>query len=72
MRTIQLSVTDTDYKRYFSRRGKLSFSDLREKILAVSFQQSIEKSVRLAKKSGLSKLTMKEINAEIEKVRKRA
>ncbi len=72
MRTIQISVSDNDYKQYFSKQSKISFKDLRENILSVTFQQSIDKSVQLAKKSGLSKLTMKEINAEIEKARKRA
>lgn len=72
MKTVAISVSDNDYKKYFPRRSKLSFSDLREKILSVAFQQSLENSIRLAKKSSLSKMTMKEINAEVAKTRKRA
>lgn len=72
MKVIQVSVSENDYKKYFRKRANIAFTDLKEKILATSFQQSIDKSVQLAHKNGLSKMSLKEINAEIEKVRKRA
>jgi hypothetical protein len=72
MKIVQITISDTDYKKYFRKKVKASFNDLKEKILTASFQQSLDKSVRLARKNGLSKMSLKEINAEIGKVRKRA
>jgi len=42
-----------------------------KKILCDIGQQTLLKSVKLAEKCGLSKMTLKEINKEIEEVRKK-
>ncbi len=74
MRTaqVQILVSKRDYLKYGLNNNVINFSKLKEGILQELFQKSIEKSLRLAKKNGLSGMTLDEINAEIEKVRNNA
>ncbi|MBI5218671.1 MAG: hypothetical protein HY958_07070 [Bacteroidia bacterium] len=74
MRTaqVQILVSKRDYLKYGFNNSIINFSKLKENILQELFQKSIEKSLRIAKKTGLSEMTLDEINAEIEKVRNNA
>lgn len=72
MRTIQLLVNEKDYFKYGFRKNRLTLSEFRKKIEIEIFQKSIEKSLKIAKETGLSKISLKDINKEIEKVRKDA
>ncbi len=74
MRTAQVKiiVSKRDYIKYGFNNSVINFSMLKENILHELFQKSIEKSVKIAKKIGLSEMTLDEINSEIEKVRKNA
>jgi len=69
---VQILVSKRDYLKYGLNNGIINFSRLKENILQELFQKSIEKSLRIAKKTGLSEMTFDEINAEIEQVRKNA
>jgi hypothetical protein len=71
MRTaqVQILVSKRDYLKYGLNNGIINFSKLKDNILQELFQKSILKSLRIAKKSGLSEMTLDEINAEIKKVR---
>ncbi|MFH1004479.1 MAG: hypothetical protein V1781_03145 [Bacteroidota bacterium] len=74
MRTaqVQILVSKRDYLKYGFNNSIINFSKLKENILQELFQKSIEKSLRIAKKTGLSEMTLDEINAEIEKARNNA
>jgi hypothetical protein len=69
---VQLLVSKKDFLKYGFNNSIINFSKIKESIYQELFQKSIENSVRLAKKSGLSEMTLDEINAEIEKVRNNA
>jgi len=69
---VQILVSKRDYLKYGLNSSIINFAKLKENILRELFQKSIEKSLRIAKKSGLSEMTLDEINAEIEKARKKA
>jgi len=69
---VQILVSKRDYLKYGLNSSIINFAKLKENILRELFQKSIEKSLRMAKKSGLSEMTLDEINAEIEKARKNA
>ncbi len=74
MRTaqVQILVSKRDYLKYGLNNSIINFSKLKDGILQELFQKSIEKSLRIAKKNGLSEMTLEEINIEIEKVRNNA
>jgi len=69
---VQILVSERDYLKFGLNNGVINFSKLKENILQELFQKSIEKSLKIAKKNGLSEMTLDEINAEIEKVRNNA
>ena len=69
---VQILVSKRDYLKYGLNNSIINFSKLKENILRELFQKSIEKSIRMAKKTGLSEMTLEEINAEIGKARKNA
>jgi len=72
MKTVQLLVNDKDYLKYGFSNNRMTLSKFREKIEIELFQKSIEKSLKIAKETGLSEMSLKDINTEIEKVRKSA
>ena len=69
---VQILVSKKDYLKYGLNNSVINFSKLKENILQELFQKSIEKSIKIAKKTGLSEMSLDEINAEIEKARKNA
>ncbi|MBW8050366.1 MAG: hypothetical protein FVQ77_08530 [Cytophagales bacterium] len=72
MKTIQLLVNEEDYLKYGLRNNTMTLSEFRDKIEIEIFQKSIEKSLKIAKETGLSEMSLKDINAEIEEVKKGA
>ncbi|MCH8317178.1 MAG: hypothetical protein IIA88_01565 [Bacteroidetes bacterium] len=72
MKTVQLLVNEEDYLKYGFSNNSMKLSEFREKIEIELFQKSINKSLKIAKETGLSEMSLKDINAEIEKVRKGA
>ena len=72
MRTIQLLVNEKDYLKYGLRNNRMTLSEFKRKIEVEIFQKSIEKSLKIAEVTGLSEMSLKDINAEIEKVRRGA
>lgn len=71
MRTTQIKilVSKKDYLKFGLDNNIISFSKLKENILQELFQKSIVKSIRFAKKTGLSEMNLEDINAEIDNVR---
>ncbi len=69
MRTLSVSLSEQDYKKYGISSKEMSFDLLIEKIKNVIARDALEKCQSVAKKSGLSKMTIDEINSEIEAAR---
>jgi len=69
MQTIQVKISDTDFKRYKLEGQEIKFTDLVDKISLEYARQSLLECNEIAEKVGLSKMTLDEINAEIKAVR---
>jgi predicted CopG family antitoxin len=72
MRTLNISVSESEYKKFGLKEERLSFSELLDIIEREITRKKLIKSVELAEKYGLSKMTMADINKEIKAVRKHA
>lgn len=69
MRTIQIKVSETDFKKYNLKDSEIKFTDLVELISREYARKALLEANEIAKQSGLSNMTMDEINAEIKAVR---
>lgn len=65
MKTVSVQLSDFEFKELGLKKNTLSFSELTEIIGKRITKQALEKSIQLAKKYGLSEMTMDEINDEI-------
>ena len=72
MRTINISISELEYNKFGLKEDKLSFSELIDIISREISRQNLRKSIQLAEKYGLSKMTLEDINKEIKAVRKNA
>ena len=69
MKTIQIKVSETDYRKYNLGKEDINFRDLVEMISREYAREALLECNEIAKKEGLSGMTMEEINAEIKDVR---
>lgn len=69
MRTLQIRVSESDFQRYNLGDREIKFTDLVDSINREYARKAILESNELAEKYGLSKMTLDEINAEINAVR---
>lgn len=69
---LTVRIEPQEKKDYKISGREMRFSDLEKKILLKQAQRSLENAARIAKETGLSKMTNKEINQIIKKVRKGA
>ncbi len=69
MRTIQIKVSETDFQKYNLGNGEIKFTSLVELIKQEYARQALIECNEIAKKVGLSNLSIDEINAEIKAVR---
>jgi len=65
MKSVTIQISDFEFNQLGLNKSTFSFSELIEKIT----KQSLEKSIQLANKYGLSKMTMEEIDNEIKAYR---
>lgn len=72
MRTLNISISDIEYNKFGLKKEKLSFSELLEIVNKELQKLNLKKSVELAEKYNLSKLSMDEITDEVKAVRKNA
>lgn len=72
MRTINISISEIEYNKFGLKSGELSFSEFVDIISKELVKQTLEDSIELAEKYGLSKMTMDEISEEIKAVRSNA
>ncbi len=66
MRILNVRITEKDYRKFGITSTKISLDTFIEKIKNVIVKDALEKCHSIAEKSGLSKMTLKEINSEIE------
>lgn len=72
MRTLNISVSESEYQKFGLTEENLSFAELFDIIEREITRKKLIKSVELAEKYGLSKMTMSDINKEIKAVRQHA
>ena len=69
MKSLQIELSDFEYNQLNLSSNKLSFSELLDILTKRISGNMLEESVKLAKKYGLAKMTMDEINQEIKQHR---
>ena len=72
MRNVTISMSDLEYKNFGLKGDKMAISEFIDLIRRELARQSLNHAVELAEKHGLSDLTMEDIEAEINAVRKNA
>jgi hypothetical protein len=72
MKTLSISISDLEYNKFGIKDSKLNFSDFVDIVSKELTRQNLSKSIELAEKYGLSKMTMDEITNEVKAVRKDA
>lgn len=72
MKTLSVSISDVDYNKFGLTQEQLSFKDILNLVSKELMRQNLNKSVELADKYGLSKMTMDEISDEVKGMRKDA
>ena len=72
MRTLKITISDLEYSKFGIHNDQLSFTDLIDLVSRELSRQTLNNSVQLAERLGLSKLTIEEITNEVKAVRKNA
>ena len=72
MRNLNISISDIEYNKFGLKKDRLTFSDFVEIISKELMKQTLEKSIELSEKYGLSKTTISEITREVKAVRRNA
>ena len=69
MKTISVSISDLEYNQFGIKNDQLTFTEFVDIVSKELSKQSLNKSVRLAERYGLSKMSMDEISDEVKVVR---
>ena len=69
MKTISVQLSDVEYSTFGLSKDTFYFSEIANLIERQIARQALRRCVELAEKSGLSSMTMDEINAEVNAVR---
>lgn len=69
MKTLNITISDLEYNQFGIKKDKLSFSEFVDIVNKEVTKQALHKSVQLAEKYKLSKMTMGEISDEVKAVR---
>ena len=72
MTQIKIKIKAKDKKKYRIKEKEMDFADLEKKIRLSIAGDLLEKTVKVAEATGLSKMSQKEIDAEIKAYRKGA
>lgn len=65
MKTLRISISDLEFNNFGLSSNELTFSDFIEIVSSKLSKQKLQKSVELAKKIGLSEMTMDDITKEV-------
>lgn len=69
MQNINLQISESDKLRYRLMKDSMTFGELLDRIRLELAKEALRKCQSLAEKSGLSTMTLEEINDEIKAVR---
>jgi len=69
MKTLNVSITDSERRKYHIHDDKIGFGELLDLVNRELMRQSLDKSTQLAERHGLSSMTWDEMNDEIAAVR---
>lgn len=69
MRTVQIKISDTDYRKYNFGSEEMKFTDLVELISREYAKKALFECNEIATNAGLSEMTLDEINGEINAIR---
>ena len=69
MKTLNITISDLEYNKFGMKKDKLSFSEFVDIVNKEVTKQALNRSVHLAERYKLSKMTMDEISAEVKTVR---
>jgi hypothetical protein len=72
MRTLNISISESEYDKFGLKKDRLTFSEFLEIINKELLKLNLSKSVEFAEKYNLSKMSMDEISCEVKEVRKNA
>lgn len=70
MKTLNVSISDIEFKKFGFKSDNLSFSDFLDIVSKELSKQRLKESLKLAEKFGFSELTMDEITKEVKAARK--
>ncbi|OYU83102.1 MAG: hypothetical protein CFE24_12935 [Flavobacterium sp. BFFFF2] len=68
MRTLNISISDLEYNKFGIKTDHLNFTDFIELVSKELTRQNLKKSVEIAERNGLSRMTMDEISNEVKAV----
>lgn len=69
MKTLNVSISEIEFNKFGLTNNEISFSELLELISNEFHKINLRKSIQLAQKYNLSKLSNEEINEEINAIR---
>lgn len=69
MKSVNIQISDFEFNQLGLNKSTLTFSELIDIIGKKITKQTLERSIKLADKYGLSKMTMEEIDDEIKAYR---
>lgn len=72
MRTLNIAISDSEYKKFGLKADDLSFTQLLDIVSRELGRQTLARCVELSETYGLANLTMDEISAEVKVVRSNA
>jgi len=72
MRTLKISISDLEYNKFGIKNDQLSFTELIDLVSRELSRQTLNNTIQLSERFGLSKLTMDEITNEVKAIRKNA
>jgi len=72
MRTLKISISDLEYNKFGIQNDQLSFTELIDLVSRELSRQTLNNTIQLSERFGLSKLTMDEITNEVKAIRKNA
>ncbi|MBL7726306.1 MAG: hypothetical protein JNM68_01420 [Dinghuibacter sp.] len=72
MRTLNVTISDNEFKKLGLKNENLTFTDFVGIVTRELTRANLKKSLELSRKYGLSNMTMDEITDEVKSVRKNA
>ena len=72
MKTINISISDIEFSKFGIKSENLNFTEFIELVTKELTRQNLNKSLELAEKYGISKMTMEDITNEVKAVRSNA